>query len=451
MRSIKMLTLLLALLTVGVLNAQTKDLLIVRGKVNPGPNEQVGLYRSVDGAWECVTTTNVDTLGNYYFALNAPKTELLAIGRPVNTGTKEKAVFAGHNGEVVDIATPEGFVHYSFKGTVSNNNKVLEDWGKKVQEVLPDHDPYNTFKVLFPKIDGFLKSSKEYAARVKSNDAAFDQFLKLYIETQAQFGVLNHYFQPSTIFPSKEEMHPFYAGINERMKFDSPLYAKMPISNIFIALLNANLGLQQKGAKLNMDGMDKGVKANYFVWNTKMGYANYEAFSEDYDKYYPLLTEKRHKARVLAYMEKNGFTAAGKPAIDFTYPGLDGKNISLSDFKGKVVVVDVWATWCQPCLKEVPHMKKLEEEFHGRQDIAFLAVSVDKESEKAKWEKMIETDKLPGIHLFANGFSEIAKSYEIVSIPRFMVFDKKGNIVSTNSPRPSDPKLKEMILKELNK
>lgn len=451
MKSIKMLFVLMLACIVGVVQGQSKDLLIVRGEMNPGTEQGVGLYRVVDGAWECVSTTNADTLGNYYFVVNAPKQELLAIGRTTNSGTKDKAVFCGQNGEVVDVSTPEKFGLYTIKGNVSNNNKVLADWAKEYQRVLPDFNALNTYRELYPKIDGFIKDSKNYSARVKGSDAAFDKFLKLYIETQALFGVTDYNFQPQSVFPKENEKHPFYAAINDKMKFDSPLYAKMPITNIFVALLNANLGLYQKGAKMNMDQMDKGVKVNYFVWNTKMGYANYEAFSADYDKYYALLTEKRHKAQVLSYMQKKGFEATGKPAIDFTYPDLNGNNVSLSDFKGKVVIVDVWATWCQPCLKEVPYMKQLEEEFADRKDITFLAVSVDKDSDKAKWKQMIAEKQLAGVHLFANGFSEIAKSYEIVSIPRFMVFDKKGNIVSTNSPRPSDPKLKEMILKELNK
>ena len=51
----------------------------------------------------------------------------------------------------------------------------------------------------------------------------------------------------------------------------------------------------------------------------------------------------------------------GMRAADFTYPDKDGKMVSLSDFKGKVVLVDVWATWCSPCRKELPYLKKLEE------------------------------------------------------------------------------------------
>ena len=125
--------------------------------------------------------------------------------------------------------------------------------------------------------------------------------------------------------------------------------------------------------------------------------------------------------------------------------------MSLSDFKGKVVVVDVWATWCGPCKAEIPHLKKLEKEFEGRDDIVFLGVSVDKAKDKDKWLKMIDEQQMAGIHLFADGFSQIAESYQITGIPRFMVFDKQGNIVSTNAPRPSNPQLKTLLLNELKK
>ena len=125
--------------------------------------------------------------------------------------------------------------------------------------------------------------------------------------------------------------------------------------------------------------------------------------------------------------------------------------VSLSDFKGKVVVVDVWATWCTPCKAEIPHLKKLEKEFEGNNDIVFIGVSVDKAKDKEKWLKMLDDMQMVGVQLFADGFSKIAQDYGITAIPRFMVFDKKGNIVSTNSPRPSNPQLKALLMKELKK
>ena len=66
----------------------------------------------------------------------------------------------------------------------------------------------------------------------------------------------------------------------------------------------------------------------------------------------------------------------GLPAPNFTFPGLDGKKISLTDFKGKVVFLNIWATWCPPCREEMPSMEKLYQELKGS-DFEILAVSVD--------------------------------------------------------------------------
>jgi peroxiredoxin len=69
-------------------------------------------------------------------------------------------------------------------------------------------------------------------------------------------------------------------------------------------------------------------------------------------------------------------TATGIPAPDFTFPDLNGRNISLSDYKGKVVLVNIWATWCPPCVYEMPSMQKLYKEFKG-ENFEILAVSID--------------------------------------------------------------------------
>ena len=99
-------------------------------------------------------------------------------------------------------------------------------------------------------------------------------------------------------------------------------------------------------------------------------------------------------------------TRAGGVAADFTYPDVNGKQVSLSDFKGKVVLIDVWATWCAPCRGEIPHLKKLEEEMKGM-DVIFLGVSVDEARNKQKWVDFIEQEKLGGIQVFVFGWSII--------------------------------------------
>ena len=132
----------------------------------------------------------------------------------------------------------------------------------------------------------------------------------------------------------------------------------------------------------------------------------------------------------------------GQPAINFNYPDIDGNNVSLSNLKGKLVYVDVWATWCGPCRAEIPSLQKLEVDYHER-DVTFLSVSVDQDKEA--WRKMVADEELGGIQLWADGWSKITKDYAIFGIPRFMLFDTKGNIISTNAPRPSSDSIRELL------
>ena len=132
----------------------------------------------------------------------------------------------------------------------------------------------------------------------------------------------------------------------------------------------------------------------------------------------------------------------GEPAIDFNYPDIEGNEISLTSFKGDLVYVDVWATWCGPCKAEIPSLQKLETDYHGK-DIAFMSVSLD--TDKEAWEKMVAEKELGGVQLWANGWSKITKDYAIFGIPRFMLFDNEGNVISTNAPRPSSDEIRELL------
>ena len=145
---------------------------------------------------------------------------------------------------------------------------------------------------------------------------------------------------------------------------------------------------------------------------------------------------------------RNMVNQPGYPYIDFAYEDVKGKKVKLSDYKGKVVVVDVWATWCTPCKKEIPYLEELQEDFNG-QDVVFMSVSFD--TDRAAWEKMISEKQMGGVQLISYRKGELVDEYETTAVPRFMVFDRKGNVVTTDAPRPSEPKLKRIIEDELHK
>ena len=132
----------------------------------------------------------------------------------------------------------------------------------------------------------------------------------------------------------------------------------------------------------------------------------------------------------------------GQPAVPFTFKDIAGKEVSLSDLKGKYVYIDVWATWCGPCNAEIPHLKKLEEEFVGR-NICFVSISCD-DSRKV-WEKFVQAKQLGGIQLHMGGDKGFMEAIRCKGIPRFMLIDRDGKFLNANMPRPSDQKTREIL------
>lgn len=130
--------------------------------------------------------------------------------------------------------------------------------------------------------------------------------------------------------------------------------------------------------------------------------------------------------------------AKGKPSPKFTdLENYKGGTTSLDDLKGKFVYIDVWATWCRPCLGEIPALKELEDEYKGK-NIAFVSISTDKANKHEAWKNMIVSKGMSGIQLFAGEKQSFMQEYQIKTIPRFIFIDDKGNIVNADAPRPSD-------------
>ena len=128
----------------------------------------------------------------------------------------------------------------------------------------------------------------------------------------------------------------------------------------------------------------------------------------------------------------------GSPSPSFNYPDTSGKNISLESLKGKLVYVDVWATWCGPCKAQIPFLKQLEEKYR-EEDIAFVSLSIDQLKNISKWKDMIVEKELEGIQIIADKAwrSKFVTDYVIEGIPRFILIDKDGNLMNPMAPRPA--------------
>lgn len=144
--------------------------------------------------------------------------------------------------------------------------------------------------------------------------------------------------------------------------------------------------------------------------------------------------------------------AKGKPAPEFNdYEDYKGGKKSLKDFRGKYVYIDIWATWCKPCIAQFPSLKKLEEDFKGK-NIEFVSISTDEQRrsggswEKAhsKWKNMVKKYSLGGTQLWAGeDQNRFSTEYMANTIPRFILIDPDGNIVNHDEMRPADPRITE--------
>ena len=139
----------------------------------------------------------------------------------------------------------------------------------------------------------------------------------------------------------------------------------------------------------------------------------------------------------------------GMPAVDFTFSDAKGKEYHLSDFRGKALYIDVWATWCGPCCMEIPHMEKLAAKYKGDKRINMISISFD--DNRGKWLKKLAADKPKWAQYICpeNFKSTLCREYDIDGIPRFLMFDKDGNIISLDAPRPSYEKIVDFIEKAL--
>ncbi len=140
------------------------------------------------------------------------------------------------------------------------------------------------------------------------------------------------------------------------------------------------------------------------------------------------------------------------PSVSAGYPrltDLSSKTFDFSKYKGKVIYVDFWASWCGPCRKEFPFSKEMHESLSDKEkkNIVFLYISID--DDPGAWKSAV---KSLGLDQFENGYSEggwesqVVRKYNISGIPRYMIIDKSGAVVKSDAGRPSNPSTRQELI-----
>ena len=164
---------------------------------------------------------------------------------------------------------------------------------------------------------------------------------------------------------------------------------------------------------------------------------------EFYRKFMAYSTNEAHKKEITKDYDLLKTTAKGQPAPKFKdYVNYNGGTTSMDDLlgNGKYLYIDVWATWCAFCKREIPLLKRLEQEYHGK-NIEFVSINVDEKDNEKKWRETIQDREMTGIQLMAGDSHlrlEWAQNFLIKGLPRFIIVDPDGNIISPNAPAPSE-------------
>jgi thiol-disulfide isomerase/thioredoxin len=135
--------------------------------------------------------------------------------------------------------------------------------------------------------------------------------------------------------------------------------------------------------------------------------------------------------------------AIGNPAPDVESLTLEGKKVKLSDYKGKVVLFDIWATWCPPCRAMIPHEREMVEKL---KDKPFMLVSFSADDKKETLEKFLEKEPMPWTHWWDNGTeSAVLKAFRVRAFPTLYLMDHSGIIRHKWVGAPNDAELEEAI------
>lgn len=372
--------------------------------------------------------------------------------------------FYAQGGETVNIYIDSMSVQKMEAGN-TKENQLLSQWNSLLRPAQLAQFSNKDFMQIYPLFTSLDSSAKIWLKGKSPGNAAFDELFKKTAVYDIANAACRYICAPRRQDALWEKNINDYTGYVANTNFSSfmkdTFLLKLPNGIMTMNSMVNTAGrlnyLRGDSAK-KTDYLEKALslipnptlKAYFAADYSKMlnNYEKVQAIADKFGKYLTADQKKQMKDHIAALSEFK----KGTQGYNFAYKDITGKKIAFDDLKGKVVLIDVWATWCGPCREQLPYLKALEEEFRDNDNVVFVGLSADEDVNLEKWKKFVADNDLKGVQLKADGGmrSQFSQIYKVSGIPRFMVFDKQGKVVTVDAPRPSEPALKELLIKTIN-
>ncbi|PKV52705.1 thiol-disulfide isomerase/thioredoxin [Aquimarina sp. MAR_2010_214] len=442
-------------------NAEKVDYVLFSGKVSNVVENEISVFGNDNGFQKAISinedgtfsdTLKIESKGSYGFMI----------------GRERSSLYLDHGDQLeLTIDTKQFDESIKYTGTAADANNYLAEKAL-IEESLFAGGPEGYKKLFVSEVDEFKKL-------VSQNEQAKNDAIKKYKDLGPEFAtiqtkdnryeylsMLNNYQSTHSHYTKKEDYKTPEGFLDELKDFNIDNAEDYEKSNAYRRLSSdVFYRISQEKAAKDSISMDKAMMENLaqikskniknaFIKNIAYQVSpRNENAAELYDMLMAVSDDDEFKSELTNKFEKIKVLVKGNQSPVFNdYENYKGGTTSLSDLKGKYVYIDVWATWCGPCKAEIPHLKKIEKQYHNK-NIEFVSISIDKKPQHDTWKTMVKEKELGGVQLFADNDwrSQFIVDYGIRGIPRFILIDPEGKIVSASAPRPSDSELIEVFNK----
>lgn len=367
----------------------------------------------------------------------------------------------------IDYTKSEDYVSFFSDLAKENtilNQKNLPTIGTKEQREKFKQKSLEGKQAYFYSIEAEMIKQKNAFVKISEDANLPSTFTQLYLQNNIEMGgVLYKYYYPRFAFGNIDsfivtnpDFLELFSEANDLYKYNQSVLFFENQMNFLKAKTNLKFKdnilakneddlLQYKAYIKAANDYPKGVLRDYLLENLIGEWISYYGritdIKDEIAFFVEQLDDKNKKDLIKKKMVNLAQYETGKPAPIFSFEDYDGNIRNLKEFIGKIVYIDAWASWCGPCIAELPHAKEIYNKYKDNSNIVFLYMSID--DNRDNWEKAIRErnlyDGIQGI-AFPNGFnSDFARKYNIQGIPNYILIDKSGNLVTHRAPKPSQP------------